>query len=83
MITEAQLKKLATVLSKQGVESREHRLAIVNSLLGEKDIPPIKSSKELTREHASLVIDGLERPGAPGKWAMTEMDEMPAEAQNA
>jgi hypothetical protein len=82
MITDAQIKKLATTLTKQGVEDREHRLAIVNSLLGEKDMAPVRSAKELTRAQASLVIDGLERPGTPGKWTMTEMDVMPREAQN-
>jgi hypothetical protein len=83
MVTTAQLTKINTVLTKQGVNDREHKLARVNSLLGEKSASPVKSSKELTRDQASMIIEELESPGPVEKWTMTEMDAMPREAQNA
>jgi hypothetical protein len=58
-VTDAQLKKLAIVLREAGLDEREARLDFVAAAIGH----PIQSSKDLTRDEASKVIDILENEG--------------------
>ncbi len=56
-ITTVQLKKIHTLFSKLRISDREMRLSIVKDIIGRD----INSSKELTKEEASLVIGELEK----------------------
>ncbi len=58
-ITPAQLKKLHASFNDQGITDRAERLEYVNATLGRHD-NPVGSSKELTKDEASKVIDMLE-----------------------
>jgi len=60
MITQAQLKKLATVLTNLGVTDRTEKLNMVNAWLENNGHDHISSSKELTKEQATAVIDALQ-----------------------
>lgn len=78
MVTPAQLKKLNTVMTSQGVADREHKLAIINGWLEKRSMPQIESGKDLTKEQARILIDHLESgPVSVEKYKMSEMDEMP------
>lgn len=55
-ITDAQLKKLHAATNDHGLTDRDTRLAFLSNLVGRD----ITTSKELTRQEASLVIDRLE-----------------------
>lgn len=59
-ITQAQLKKLATVLTNLGVTDRTEKLNMVNAWLENNGHNHIQSSKELTKEQATAVIDALQ-----------------------
>lgn len=55
-ITPAQLKKLATCMSKLGITDRDNALAYVGDTIGR----PVESRNDLTRDEAAAVIDSLE-----------------------
>lgn len=61
MITDAQVKKLHTAFTDQGFKDREDRLAYVTQIVG----IDVESSKNLTKDQASRVIDALESLDAP------------------
>lgn len=57
-ITEAQLKKLHASFNDHGIDDRDDRLAYVADVLGRQ----VASSKDLTKDEASRVIDALSQP---------------------
>ncbi len=78
MVTPAQLKKLNTVMTNQGVTDREHKLAIINGWLKKRSMAEITTGKDLTKDQASILIDHLEsEPGEQFKMTPETMDEMP------
>jgi hypothetical protein len=62
-ITQAQLKKLHVVLGENDLASREAGLAFISDFAGH----PIASSKELTKDEGTRLIDELERRAAAAK----------------
>ncbi len=76
-ITAAQLTKLNTVLTNQGITDRAAKLAIVNEWLDKRSLPQIESAKGLTKQQASTIIDHLETSGKATDFANSPMDEMP------
>lgn len=58
LITAAQLKKLHATFNDHGIEDRDDRLRYTVDVIGRE----VASSKELTKDEASRVIDALERP---------------------
>ncbi len=56
-ITEAQMRKLQVLLKEKGFSTRELALAFVGDALGRE----VASSKELTKQEASQVIDALSK----------------------
>lgn len=61
MITQAQQRALHATLRDLGAEDRETGLAMISGVLG----VDVESTRDLTREQASRVIDGLKRIEAP------------------
>jgi len=59
-ITQAQLKKLATVLTNLGVTDRTEKLGMVNNWLANQGMNEIQTSKELTKDQATSLIDALQ-----------------------
>lgn len=57
--TEAQLKAIAAMLTKLGMTDRDQRLLYISELLGIE--PPITTMKELTKDQAASLIEGLQR----------------------
>lgn len=55
-VTEAQLKKLGTAFTSAGIADRDERLAYVAGVIGRD----VTSSKELSKDEASRVIDAIE-----------------------
>ena len=65
MITDAQVKKLNTVLGSLGNKDNAGKKQVINNWLETvKKKPPVTSSKELTKADASELIDALEREAA-------------------
>lgn len=56
LVTTAQLTKLGVVFNANGIHVRDERLAYVSDIVGR----PVTSSKELSKDEASRIIDGLE-----------------------
>lgn len=56
-ITDAQVKKMATVMGKVGLNDRDSALAYVADVIGRT----VQSRNDLTKDEASKVIDALER----------------------
>ena len=75
-ITNAQLIKLNSIMTNQGVTDRDHKLAIINGWLEKRSMATISTGKELTKDQASILIDHLETDPAD-KFKITEMDEFP------
>jgi hypothetical protein len=81
-VTKAQLTKLHTIFSNAGIDNRDTRLRACELLLGIE----VDSSRDLTKEQASVLIDCLETEGAEGDLAefITELigraDDADAEA---
>jgi hypothetical protein len=60
LVTSAQLKKLATVMTKMSYTDRDTRMAIVNEWLEKNDKPKVESSKDLSKYDAMSLIDYLD-----------------------
>lgn len=63
LVTPEQLTKLHTVFTKHGIEDRAERLDIASRIANR----PLTTSKELTKQDASAVIDTLERVAVSGR----------------
>lgn len=70
-ITDAQLKKLHTVMGEHGLTDRDTGLAYIGNVIGRD----INSSKDLTKAEASRVIDLLESGGIPEEPPFEELPE--------
>lgn len=60
-VTDAQIKKMAVSFREQGITERADRLDYITAIIGRE----VGSSKELTKDEASKVIDSLETPEEP------------------
>jgi hypothetical protein len=74
-ITPAQLKKLHTLLTKQGITDRADGLAFYQTILDRE----VESSKDLTKAEANRIIDALERADRIIDIDAPEQDDIPVE----
>lgn len=75
LITPSQLKKIGAIMREAGIEDREDRLQYVRTVIGRD----VDSSKKLTRDEASAVIDALSKDAA----AHTETESTAGEVMDA